>query len=73
MRDTATVAPPADSACSDAAADPAGAAELSDDVELELHAASVTETTPMAAIAAKARPRVTRLIMWFSLRRVLVV
>ena len=52
------------------AAEAAGAAELSVDVELELHAAKVTEATPTAAMAAKARPREKRLIMWLSLRGV---
>jgi hypothetical protein len=47
-----------------AADDSAAADELELDEEPELHAAKVTDRTPVTATAAKARPRVKRLIIW---------
>jgi hypothetical protein len=71
MSDTAMV-PPSGAADDSAgaaddsagAADDSAAAELDSDEEPELHAAKVTDSTPVTATAVKARPRVKRLIMW---------
>jgi hypothetical protein len=71
IRDTATVPPAAaeEAGAAEAAAEEAGAAaeeagaaaeELVLDVELPPHAAKVTESAPMTATAATARPRVKR-------------
>lgn len=47
-----------------AADDAAGASEEELDEEPELHAANVTDRTPVTATAAKTCPRVKRLIIW---------
>jgi cobalamin biosynthesis protein CbiG len=58
-----------------AAAEEAGAAADEDslDEEPELHAARVTEATPITAMAVTARPRVKRFDMWCPFKGWLVV